>query len=192
MLLHHGSSSSVRNLEAYVAAACAFRSEARTHVTVVASIASHWEPGVQDASNQHRRMCRKKLLSVNRKGARWPQQALLAVEERTAREKLLDRFWKTFVKDDSDLADAIQPKAALSCAMAVMDRVGGWRIGQERSQNGEKIAASLWIYTRAFFCNGQQHMETFRINKRNSIMEARQLVCVYSQNNHDWISEFSL
>ena len=41
-------------------------------------------------------------------------------------------------------------------------------------------------------CNGQKHMETFRNNKQNSIMEATTWFCAYCQDNHDWISEFSL
>ena len=77
------------------------------------------------------------------------------------------------LRDEFDLTNSIQTKAAFSDALAIMDRVGGWRFGHEKgSQIGTIFAACMWVHTKAVICNGQRHMETFRINKRNSITEA--------------------
>ena len=50
----------------------------------------------------------------------------------------------------------------------------------------------MWIYTKAVICNGQNHMDVFRHQKKYSIMEASNGVCARVQEPHDWISEFSL
>ena len=67
-----------------------------------------------------------------------------------------------------------------------MDTVGEWRFGHEKgSQIGTRFAACTWIYKKAVVCNGQRHMETLRINKRNSIMmEAASWVSANCQDNH--------
>ena len=91
------------------------------------------------------------------------------------------------------LTNSIQTKAEFSYAIAVMYRIGGCNeADDEGSQIGAIFAASMWIYTKAVACNGQQHMENLRINTMNSIMEAVSWVCAYFQEDHDWISEFSL
>ena len=77
--------------------------------------------------------------------------------------------------------------------MTVMDRVGGWIVRNEAgSQIGARFAACVWIHTKVVVCNGQKHMETFIIDKRNSIMEATSWVCASFQEDQAWISEFSL
>ena len=45
---------------------------------------------------------------------------------------------------------------------------------------------------RLFVMAQKKHKETFRINKRNSIMEAAKWICACCQDNHDRISEISL
>ena len=96
-----------------------------------------------------------------------------------------NHLWTSNVRYEVDVAP--------SCAMAVMDGVGGWILGNEEgSHSGAVFAASMWICTKAVICNGQRHMETFRMNKMNSIMEAINCICAHVQKSHDWISEFSL
>ena len=55
-----------------------------------------------------------------------------------------------------------------------------------------RLAARMWIYTEAVIRNGQNHIEGFRNQKKNSIMEAITCFCARIQHNHEWISEFSL
>ena len=66
-----------------------------------------------------------------------------------------------------------------------------WIDGDEGSQIGARYAASMWIFTKAVIY-GQKHMEAFWHCEMNSIMEAINWVCACSQDDHDWISEFSL
>ena len=75
-------------------------------------------------------------------------------------KRILAQFWASFVKDELDLANSIQTKAAVSYAAAVMDKIGVWIVGDEEgSQIGASFPARLWVYTKAVICNGQQHVE---------------------------------
>ena len=106
---------------------------------------------------------------------------------------ILTQFWTSYVKNEFELTNSIQTKAEFSNAIAVMCRIGGCNeADDEGSQIGAIFAASMWIYTKAVACNGQQHLANFRINTMSSIMEAVSWVCIYFQEDHDWISEFSL
>ena len=79
-------------------------------------------------------------------GPMWPQKGVLGVEDKTTREKLLVQFWMSCVRDEFDLANSIQTKAAFSSAMAVMDRVGGWRFqNEEGSRLGSKIRGVFMV-----------------------------------------------
>ena len=74
-----------------------------------------------------------------------------------------------------------------------VDRIGRWEEGNAREDLvGARFAASMWICTKAVVCYGQRHMNTFTINKMNSIIEAISWVCAGILEGHDWISEFSL
>ena len=55
-----------------------------------------------------------------------------------------------------------------------------------------RFAASMWIYTKADVCNGPKHMQDFRVNKVNSIMEAVNWVCDDSLDNHFWVSQATM
>ena len=153
----------VRNLEAYVFLSLGFSRKAGTHVLVIASSTSDWRPSVQAASHQYRRVDRQAVV------LRWKHGSGVATTssarrggrdyERKVSGTVLD------VLSGTNLANAIQTKAAFSYAM-IVDRVGGWRFGNEEgSQIGPKFAAWLWIYTKVVVCNGQKHMETVRINR---------------------------
>ena len=110
------------------------------------------------------------------------------------REKILSQFWTCYAQDDFDLTNSIRTNAEFSYAIAVMDRVGGWIDGaEEGSQIGARFAASAWIYTKAVIGNEKRHMEAFRYYTMNLIMEAiNWVLCIYFQDDHDWISEYSL
>ena len=54
--------------------------------------------------------------------------------------------------------------------LAVMDRIGGWIEGgriEDGSQIGGRLAASLWIYTKA------KHMDVFRKLEKFVVREIR-------------------
>ena len=63
---------------------------------------------------------------------------------------------------------------------------------EEESLIVARFATSVRIYIKAVVYKGQQNMETFRINKMSSNMEAINWICAYFQEDHDWISELSL
>ena len=57
----------------------------------------------------------------------------------------------SFVEDKLDLDNAIQTKAEFSCAIAVMDRIGGWEEEEGEHENwvGPRFAANMWICAQA-------------------------------------------
>ena len=91
--------------------------------------------------------------------------------------------------DRFDLDNAIQTKAAFTYAIAVMDKIGGWR---EEHLVGSSFAATMWIYTKAMICNGQIHMHNYRLFKFRSIVEAVCWECDDALDEHVWESELTL
>ena len=55
--------------------------------------------------------------------------------------------------------------------------------------NSQRVCRSK---PRRPFVTAKSIWRHFRITKRNSIMEATNWVCAHCQDNHDWISEYSL
>ena len=96
------------------------------------------------------------------------------------------------MKDKVDLDNAIQTKGKFSYAIPVMDRIGGWEEGEEQeSWVGTRFAASMWIYTKAVVCNGQSHMQNFKIFKLRSILEAVNWVGDDAFDDHVWVTEMT-
>ena len=79
--------------------------------------------------------------------------AELIARAKFSREYVSKQFWQFFVDDGVDLDNAIQTKAEFSYAIAVMDKI-------EESLVGSRFAASMWIYTKAVTCNGQDNMKS--------------------------------
>ena len=97
------------------------------------------------------------------------------------------------MKDTVDLDNAIQTTGKFPYAFAVMDRIGGWEEGEEQeSWVGTRIAASMWICTKAVVCNGQRHMQNFRIFKLRFILEAVNWVNDDALDDHVWVSEMTI
>ena len=44
----------------------------------------------------------------------------------------MNEFWNSYVGDVIDIFNQIQTKAEFSCAMAVLDEVGGWKKAKKR------------------------------------------------------------
>ena len=130
------------------------------HVLALASSTGDWRASVQAASSQRAGMDGQETVST-KKGSH------LA---RSMREQI----WTTCVKNEFDLGNSIQTRVASSCVIAAMDRVGGWICGNEEGSQiwSQTRGVSVDLLTqRRVICDGQRHMETFRINKENSIME---------------------
>ena len=106
--------------------------------------------------------------------------AELSARAKLRREYVVTQFLLSFVEYKFDLDNAIQNEAGFSYAIAAMDKVGGWEDEEGEQENwlGPRLAASMWIYTKAVVCNGQKHMQNLRIFKLRSIMEAINWVCV--------------
>ena len=122
-----------------------------------------------------------------------PARARIQARARATREYVLKQVWASHVKEEFDLINAIQTKAAFSYATAVMDRIGGWEEGDEQDNwVGARFAASIWIFTTYVVCNGHRNMQAFRVNKMKSIVEAVKLVCDDIFEDHERVSEVSL
>ena len=65
----------------------------------------------------------------------WPS-AELSARAKYTREHVVEQCWTSFVEDKFDLDNAILAKAEFSCAIAVMDRIGGWEEGEGEQENG--------------------------------------------------------
>ena len=145
----------VRIKAAFDSAASASREQFTNHVLASASSTRYWRPAFQVAlhsmqkngwgrnfcSNQKQRLCcRTELNQMRKKSPRG--------------KKVLQEQWVSDVKDEIGVTNYIQTKAELSCAMAVMEKLGGWHEEGERievdevhegSRIGRILAACIWI-----------------------------------------------
>ena len=48
----------------------------------------------------------------------------------------------------------------------------------------------MWIYTKAVICNGQDHSDVCRNQKKYPIMKVINWVCTRVHENHEWISDW--
>ena len=97
--------------------------------------------------------------SVQKNG--WTRSCLSTWWNGFEREKILAQFWRSCVRDEFDLTNSIQTKAAFSFAVTVMNRIGGWRIrNEEGSQIRARFAACIvGPHQGGYLQIGQQHME---------------------------------
>ena len=119
---------------------------------------SHLLPGLAEEWEE------KKDLFDEKTGRIWPNVEMSSRAKFTS-EYVVIQFWVSFVEDKCDLDNAIQTKAEFSYATAVMGRIGGWEKEECEQENWVRFAGSIWIYTTAVVCNGQSHMQNFRIFK---------------------------
>ena len=104
----------------------------------------------------------------------------------------MKQVWMSCVKDEFDLGHLIQTRAEFSHTIAVMDRIGGW-IEEVSDEDG---GAEHW--RRAYGSFQRQSSAKDKITWKLSghrdefFLEAINWVCASLQDNHDWISEFSL
>ena len=119
----------------------------------------------------------------------WPN-AVLSARAKFAREYVVKQFWLSFVEDKFDLDSAIQTKAEFSCAIAVMDRIGG--LEEEERRTRKLVWAKICSYTQAVVCNGQNHMQNYRILKLRSVKEAVNWVYDDALDEHVWLSELTI
>ena len=132
----------------------------------------------------------KRALFDEKTGSVWPN-ADLSARAKFTREYIVKLFWLCVVEDKFDPDNATQTKAEFSHALAVMDRIRGWEEeqGEQDTWVGPRFAASMWVHTKAAACNGQNHMQNYRISKLRSIMEAVNWVCDDALDEHVWVSE---
>ena len=70
----------------------------------------------------------------------WPNVEL-SERAKCTREYVLRQFRQSFVENGFDLVNAIQTKTLFSSAIAVMDKIGGWK---EKDWVGSRFAARIW------------------------------------------------
>ena len=133
---------------------------------------SHLLPGLAEEWEEKKDLFDEKTRRI------WPNVEMSSRAEFT-REYVVKQFWVSLVEDKCDLYNAISTKAEFSYATALMGRIGGWEEEECEQENwvGARFAGIIWIYTRAVVCNGQSHMQNFRIFKLRSILEAVTWVC---------------
>ena len=73
-----------------------------------------------------------------------------------------------------------------------MKREGERDERREGSQMGGRLAACIWVHSKSLTGDGQRHMEIFRGRERESSVEADIWDCATVQDDHDWVSEYSL
>ena len=62
----------------------------------------------------------------------------------------------------------------------------------EDSGYGGKVAARIWICTKAVTCNGHRNMERFRSQRTNSVIESGNWSCGRRSPKHEQVAEFPL
>ena len=75
-----------------------------------------------------------------------------------------------------------------------MDKIRVW---EEEDGVGSRFAASMssmWNFTNAVThtCDGQDHMQNYRLLKFRSIMEAANWICDDALDGHMWVSELTI
>ena len=79
------------------------------------------------------------------------------------REHVLRQFGQSFVDERFDLKkNAIQTKAEISYAIAMVDKIGGW---EEENRVRSRFAAIMWKNTKSVVCNDQNNMHNYRLLK---------------------------
>ena len=97
----------------------------------------------QAAPDQYRRM-------VGDEKADWSQLALMSERAKIKRASFLKFFWVAHVRDEFEVGSPFHSKAEFSCAVAVIDTIGGWEGGiEQEDQIGARFGANMWIYTKA-------------------------------------------
>ena len=113
------------------------------------------------------------------------------------RASVLNTFWRDHISDKYGIGGdtalhvrrpfAAVPKATFSRAMAVMDKVEGWK---EEECVLSYLAASMWIYTKAALCDGRKRDPLLDLQPvLATITESVSWVTEDSQWDHEWITE---
>ena len=76
-----------------------------------------------------------------------------------------------------------------SYAVTVTDKIEGWE--EEGTWVGSRIAACMWIYTKAVLCYGQESTQEYLRRRLLSIMESVNWVCEEAMEDHEWVSELA-
>ena len=103
----------------------------------------------------------RKIVFEEKIGRVWPN-AELTERAKCTRKFVLKQFWQSFVEDRFYLENAIQTKTLFSSAIAVMDKIGGWK---EEDWVGSRFAARIGINTKAVTCNGEKNMQDCGLQK---------------------------
>ena len=80
----------------------------------------------------------KKRLFDQKAESDWSQLALMSGRAKAERERFLKHFLVVYVKGELDVGLPLQRNAEFSCAVAVMDKFGGWEEGNEREDQIER------------------------------------------------------
>ena len=137
---------------------------------------------------------RKKGLLDVMTGRTWPDRGL-SHRARATREYVLLRFWQDCVADRFGHREVILPnalglpKSVFACAMTVMDKVEGLN---EEEWVGSRLAACMWIYTKAVLCDGHGPTQENLRRKLSTIMESVSCVCEDAFRDHEWVTELNV
>ena len=69
-----------------------------------------------------------------------------------------------------------------------MNKIGRW---EEQDGVGSRFAACMRVFTKAVICNGQNHMQNYRLLKFRSFLEAVNWVCDDALDDHAWVSSLT-
>ena len=72
--------------------------------------------------------------------------------------------------------------------LTVMDKAEGWN---EEEGVGLRLAACMWIYTKAELCDGRGPTQENRRGKLSTIMESVSWVCEDALRDHEWVTELN-
>ena len=126
----------------------------------------------------------------------WPYHGMSPYAMK-ARASVLNKFWRDHLSDTNGFGGdtvpyvlrpfAAVPKATFSNAMAVMDKVEGWK---EEEWVGAYFAASMWIFTKAALCDGRKRVPPVDVQTILAIIIASaSWVTEDFLWDHEWITE---
>ena len=102
-----------------------------------------------------------------------------------------ERFWNSFGRP---MTRKKKTKSGFSYVIAVMDRIGGWFDGgEEGSKSGRRNICGKLVDQRQGDClHWTAAHGSLQASQTEVYCGSNQLVCAYSREDNDWISEFSL
>ena len=136
--------------------------EAGTDVLARAPVSGDWRTSAQSSSNQNKENEKKREHPLTRI---WPN-ARMSWRAKSAREHVVKHVMEVLLGGKIRSGQCNPNKGGVLICHCGDGQYWSLKKGDEQKNwVGARFAAGIWIYTKAVVCEGQRHMQTFKIFK---------------------------